>query len=142
MASPSHQSTQRDPLLQQRAWAALTLGLLSLLGIVLIGNLTTRGVYVLPLTFVFGVLAAWLGITALTRASRGRSGRPRGALGGIVLGVMGVAFTALLIVVYASLWPQISQFSSCLSGANTQTARQACQTQFNNSVGSPFGAAP
>jgi hypothetical protein len=141
MASPTHQSTQRDPLLQQRAWAALMMGLLSLLGIALIGNLT-RAVYVLALTFVFGVLAAWLGVTAISRARRGGSGRPRGALGGIVLGVMGLAFSALLIAVFAVLWPQISQLSSCLSGANTQVARQACQTQFTNSVSGTFGVTP
>jgi hypothetical protein len=141
MASQSHQSTQKDPLLQQRAWAALILGLLSLLGIALIGNLT-RAVYVLALTFVFGGLAAWLGVTALSRARRGGSGRPRGALGGVVLGVMGLAFSALLIVGFAVLWPQISQLSTCLAGANTQSARQACQTQFTNSVSSTFGVAP
>jgi hypothetical protein len=140
MASPSHQSMQTDPLLQQRAWAALSLGLLSLLGIGLIGNLA-RAVYVLALTFVFGVLAAWLGVTALSRARRSGSGKPRGALGGIVLGVMGLAFSALLIAWFAAVWPQIGQLSTCMSGANTQAARHACHTRFN-SVSGTFGLAP
>jgi hypothetical protein len=121
------------PEIQQRAWAALTLSVLSLLGITLIGNLT-RAVYVLAMTLLFSVVALWLAVTAMSRAKRGGSLRPRGAIGGVVLGVIGLGFSGLLLIAFTVLGPQLTQYANCLSGANTQAARQACQNEFSNSV--------
>lgn len=125
--------TNPGPEIQQRAWAALMLGALSLLGISLIGNLS-RAVYVLAMTFIFGVLAFWLAVTAISRARRGGSRRPRSAVAGVVLGVLGLGFSGLMLIAFAVLGPQLTQYGRCLSGANTVAARQACQSQFSNSV--------
>jgi hypothetical protein len=58
---PARQLPPPDPALRQRALAALTLGLLSLLGLALgLGNLR-RGVYVAVLTLLFAAVA----VTAL-----------------------------------------------------------------------------
>ncbi len=125
-----------DPALRQRALVAMVLGLLSLIGLMLgLGNLR-RGIYVAVLTLVFAVAAIWLGATASKRARRGGTARPRWAVGGVVLGAFGLAFSALWLMVLAVFWPQLNTYYNCLAGANTVTAQQACHDQFTNSVGS------
>jgi len=125
-----------DPALRQRALAALALGALSLIGLLLgLGNLH-RGIFVVILTLLFAVTAIWLGVTASKKARRSGTARPRWAAGGVVLGGFGLAFSALWLFVLAVFWPQLNTYYNCLSGANTVTAQQACHTQFTNSVGS------
>jgi CDP-diglyceride synthetase len=125
-----------DPAVRQRALAALMLGALSLIGLVLgLGNLR-RGIYVAVLTLLFAMGAIWLGITASRKARRSGTARPRGAVGGITLGWIGLAFSALWLLVLAVFWPQLNAYYNCMGSANTVTAQQACHDQFNNSVGS------
>jgi len=120
---------------RQRALAALALGTLSLIGLLLgLGNLH-RGIYVAVLTLLFAVTAIWLGVTASKTARRRGTARPRWAVGGVVLGGLGLAFSALWLLVLAVFWPQLNAYYNCLSGANTVAAQQACRTQFTNSVG-------
>jgi hypothetical protein len=122
--------------LRQRALAALLLGVLSLIGLMLgLGNLR-RGVFVAALTLVFAAVAIWLGVTSSRKARRSGTARPRGAAGGIVLGAFGLAISALWLMVLAVFWPQLNAYYNCMGGANTVTAEQACHDQFTNSVGS------
>jgi len=123
-----------DPALQQRVWAALMLALISLVSMMLIGNLR-RGVYVVAVAFVIAAIALWLSISAMSRARRGGTGRPRGAVFATVLGAAGLVFSAFVLAGFAMFWPQLTQYANCLSGANTVSAQQACQQQLNNSVG-------
>jgi hypothetical protein len=123
-----------DPAVRQRALAALIIGVLSLAGLMLgLGNLR-RGVYVAVLTLLFGVAAIWLGVTASKKARRTGTARPRWAVGGVVLGGLGLALSALWLLVLAVFWPQLSAYYTCMTGANTVAAQQACHTQFTNSV--------
>ncbi len=125
--------------MRQHALAALSIGALSLLGLAFgLGNLH-RGIYVAVLSLVFGGTAIWLGAGANRRARRGGTARPRGATSGIVVGGLGLAFSALWLLVLAVFWPQLNTYYDCMGGANTVTAQQACHTQFTNSVGSEFG---
>jgi hypothetical protein len=39
-------------------------------------------------------------------------------------------------MVLAVFWPQLNAYYTCMNGANTVTAQQACHDQFTNSVGS------
>ena len=122
--------------MRQRALAALLLGVLSLIGLMLgLGNLR-RGVFVAALTLVFAAVAIWLGVTSSRKARRSGTARPRGAVGGIVLGAFGLAISALWLMVLAVFWPQLNAYYNCMGGANTVTAEQACHDQFTNSVGS------
>jgi hypothetical protein len=123
-----------DPALQQRAWAALLLAVISLFGMMMIGNLR-RGVYVVAVALVIAAIALWLSTSAISRARRGGSGRPRGAMLAAVLGAAGLAFSAFVLAGFAIFWPQLSQYSDCMSGANTVAAQQACRQQLDNSVG-------
>ncbi len=132
---PARQLPPADPVLRQRALAALTMGVLSLLGLALgLGNLR-RGIYVAILALLFAVTAIWLGAGASRRARRSGTARPRGAISGIVLGGFGLAFSALWLLVLAAFWPQLNAYYSCMSSANTVAAQQACHTQLTNSVG-------
>jgi MFS family permease len=124
---------------RQRALAALALGALSLIGLMLgLGNLH-RGIYVAVLTLAFAVAAIWLGVTASRKARRSGTARPRWAVAGVVLGGLGLAFSALWLLVLAVFWPQLNAYYTCMSGANTVATQQACHNQFTNSVGGEFG---
>ena len=121
--------------MRQQALAALVIGALSLIGLMLgLGNLR-RGIYVAVLTLLFAVTAIWLGVTASKKARRSGTARPRGAVGGVVLGGLGLAFSALWLLVLAVFWPQLNAYYTCMNSANTVSAQQTCHNQFTNSVG-------
>jgi hypothetical protein len=122
-----------EPALQQRGWAALVLGALSLIGLSLAGG-QRRAVYVIIVTLLIGAVAVWLGGSAISRAKRGGTARPRGAIGGTVLGGLGLAFSAIMLIVFAVFWNELTTYSDCLNGATTVTAQQACQQQFSHSI--------
>ena len=117
----------------------MALGLLSLLALFLASGLR-HAVYVVVATLVIGALAAWLGSTAVSRARKSRTGRPRGAVAGIVLGLLGLAFSGLALIVFALFWNQLSTYRNCTSAANTLTAQQACQHQLSQTISNDFGS--
>jgi len=132
---PARQLPPPDPAVRQRALAALALGMLSLIGLLLgLGNLH-RGIVVAIVTLVFAAVAIWLGVTANRRARRGGTARPRWAVSGVVLGGLGLAFSALWLMVLAVFWPQLNTYYNCEAGANTVAAQQTCHDQFTKSVG-------
>jgi len=121
---------------RQRALTAMLLGLLSLIALMLgLGNLR-RGIFVAVLALLFAAGAIWLGTSASRKARRSGTARPRWAAGGVVLGCIGLVFSALWLLVLAVFWPQLNTYYNCMSGANTVTAQQACHKQFTDSVGS------
>lgn len=128
-----------DPTLQQRAWAAVMLDLVGIFGMVMMGGNIQRGVYVIAVAIVIAITALWLAITALTRARRIGSSRPRGAVFAIVLSSIGIVFGGIVLLELALFWPQVTQFSSCISAAGTNAAQQACWQQFQNSIGRVAG---
>ena len=135
---PARQLPPPDPATRQRALAGLMLGALSMIGLALgLGNLH-RGIYVAVLSLLFAVTAIWLGAGANRQARRSGSARPRGGTSGVVLGGIGLAFSALWLLVLAVFWPQLNTYYNCMGGANTVAAQQACHTQFTNSVGGEF----
>lgn len=118
---------------QQRAIAALFLGMLSLFGVLGLNNLQ-RGVYVIGLAVLVGVIAIWLSVTAMSRAQRSGTMRPRGSVTAMVIGAVGVVFSGLLLTGFAVFGKQVTTYSQCLSGANTLVAQQDCQDQFVRSI--------
>ena len=109
------------------------LAVVSLLSLMLIGNLR-RGVYVVAVALVIAAIALWVALRAMSLARRGGTGRPRGATLAVVLGAAGFIFSGFMLAGYAVFWPQLTQYSNCLNGANTASTQQACQQQFDNSV--------
>jgi hypothetical protein len=128
-----------DPALQQRSWAALILAVLSLFAMMMMSGNVRRGVFVVAVALIIAATALWLAISAMSRARRGGSGRPRGAILATILGVIGCVFSAFVLAGFLMFWPQLTQYSNCMSGANTVTSQQACQTQLNNQVGNEIG---
>ena len=132
---PARQLPPADPVVRQRALAAVTMGVLSLLGLALgLGNLH-RGIVVAVLALLFGVTAIWLGVGASRKARRSGTARPRGAVSGIALGGFGLAFSVLWLLVLAVFWPQLNTYYSCMNSANTVAAQQACHAQLTKSIG-------
>ena len=125
-----------EPPVRQRALTGTLLGVLSLIALMLgLGNLR-RGIFVAVLALLFAAGAIWLGATASKKARRSGTARPRWAVGGVVLGSIGLAFSALWLLVLAVFWPQLNAYYTCMNGANTVAAQQACHKQFADSVGS------
>lgn len=127
------------PGTQQRALAALVLGLLGIFGLLSVSDLLGLGnmrrcIFLVACSLIVGALALWLGLSALVRSRRAAAGRPRGAISAIVLGGIGILFSVLLLVTFAVLWKQLSAYAHCMAGANTLAAQHACQSQLTRSV--------
>jgi hypothetical protein len=125
--------------MQQRALVALVLGLLGMFGLFSVSDLISlgdlrRSIFLVVFSLLVGAFALWLGVSAATRSRRAAGGRPRGAVSAIVLGSISVLFSALLLITFAVLWPELSTYSRCMQGANTLAAQHACQDQLSRSV--------
>lgn len=119
--------------IQQRGWSALAFGLLSLLGLSAVQD-PGHAVYVLALALLIGAVGVWLGASAASRARRGGSYLPRGAVSGIILGAFGLVLSVIMLAGFALLRDELSAYSNCMKGANTVTAQQSCQNQLSQSV--------
>ncbi|MWA06321.1 hypothetical protein F8568_039465 [Actinomadura sp. LD22] len=82
-----------------------------------------------PLGLVLGVAALVIGIRARRRARTARAVAP-GAVPGIVLGSVGLAFSALSVALTVFLWPELSGYQECLGAANTGTDKTACKHEY------------
>jgi multisubunit Na+/H+ antiporter MnhB subunit len=100
----------------------------------LIGNLH-RAAYVIAVALAVAVLALALAISAVRAAKRTGTRRPRAAVSSLVLGAIGALFSGFALVGLLIFWTQYTQYANCLDGATTVAAHNACQQQFENSVG-------
>lgn len=116
------------------------MSLIGLFGMADSGGNIRRGVYVIAIAVVIAAAALWLAATAMRRARRVGSSRPRGAVFATVLGAFGIGIGAMVLAGCALFWPQLTQYSRCESGAGTLTAQQACYQQMQGSVGGAIGA--
>jgi peptidoglycan/LPS O-acetylase OafA/YrhL len=132
--APRPQLPPAAPALQQRAAAALVLAVLSLITMMLIGNLQ-RAVYVVAVALVVALVGLSLAISAMKAAKRAGTRRPRVARASVLLGAAGTLFSALALVGLLAFWSQYMQYAKCLNGASTVATQSACQQQFKNSVG-------
>jgi hypothetical protein len=121
-------------LLQQRAFAALILALISLVGLLMANGNLRRGIVVLAVTLVIGGAGLWLSTTAMSRAKKAGTARPRLSVLATVLAVAGTGLSTVALLGFALFWPQISQYSNCMAGANTVIAQNACSKQLSNSL--------
>ena len=131
---PRPQLPPAAPALQQRAAAALILALLSLIAMLLIGNLQ-RAVYVIAVALAVAVVGLVLAISAMKAAKRAGTRRPRTALPSVLLGGVGAVFSAFALAGLLIFWSQYMQYAKCLNGAATVATRNACEQQFKNSIG-------
>jgi len=122
-----------SPALQQRAWAALALSVLSLLAMTLISNIH-RGVYVIGVSLVVAIVALAMAIMAMSAAKRAGARRPRGAVAATIIGLVGFVFSSLALAGFLVFHTELNQYANCMSGANTTATQTACQNQLDNSV--------
>jgi hypothetical protein len=118
--------------------AALALAILSLLAMMLIGN-PQRAAAVAGVALAVAVIALVLAIPAMSAAKRAGTRRPRGALAGVILGVLGLLFSGFALLGYLIFGAQLNQYFTCMDQANTVAEQQACQTQLHNSITSKLG---
>jgi hypothetical protein len=88
-----------------------------------------------PVGLVLDAAAVVLGVRARRRA-RQDDLRAQGALAAIVLGVASAGFVVSMLAV---LGPQLSSYSACMSGANTEIAKQNCRTALIQDLERRFG---
>ena len=132
--APGPQLPPAAPALQQRATAALLLALLSLIAMVLIGNLQ-RARYVLEVACVVALVGFVLAVSSIRAAKRSGARRPRASLAAAVLGALCAGFAALATIGFLIFGAQFTQYANCLNAAGSSTAAQnACQTAFSNAV--------
>ncbi len=123
--------------MRQRAVAALILGMLSLLALLGVSTNFHRGVYLVVFSLAVGIAACWFGITAMRKARLAVTMRPRGAVAGIVLGVIGALLSLVGLFILAVYWQQLNTYSQCVNQANTPSAQQACADQLTKSTNFP-----
>src|SRR6516162_9509860 len=123
------QAKPAEPAAQQRAVAALLVALLSLTGVLALGD-PQRGVYLLAYALLAGVVAMWLAVTSLARARRGRTARPHGSAAATAIAGIGILLSAILLLGFIVFGRQMSAYGQCLRDAGTSAARQSCQVQF------------
>lgn len=128
-----------DKELKQRAIASLVLGALALVALLGLSSDLRRGLYLLLFSAVIGIGSCVIGITAVRKARKTGSFRPRGAIGGIVLGAMAALVSIPILITYLAYPTQVTNYVNCLSNAQNSGAQQACMHRFYKSihVGSP-----
>lgn len=131
-----------DKELRQRAIASLVLGALALVALLGLSGDLHRGIYLLMFSAVIGLGSCVIGITAVRKARKTGSFRPRGAVGGIVLGTLAALVSIPILVTYLAYPTQVTNYVNCLSQAQTSSAQQACMNRFYKSIhlGSPASA--
>lgn len=128
-----------EQAVQQRAVAALLVALLSLTGILALGD-PQHGVYLVAYALLAGVVAMWLAVTSLARARRDRTARPRGSAAATAIAGVGILVSMVVLAAFIVLGRQMAAYGQCLSAAGTTTAQQSCQAQFTRAVNREISA--
>jgi hypothetical protein len=115
------------------------IAILSLAGMLSLSDLS-RGVYLVSYALLAGVIAFWLAVSAIVRARRDTTARPRGAVTATVIACLGIALSGVMLVAFVVLSKQLSTYSNCLAGASTVSSQQACQDQFTHAVSKKISA--
>jgi hypothetical protein len=130
---PGRVAAPAEPASQQRAVAALLLALLSLVGLLSL-NYLQRGVYLAAYALLAGLMALWLAVTALSRARRGRTARPRGSVTATVIAAIGIILSTIMLLAFAVFGRQLTEYGRCLGAASTPSDQQTCQSEFIRAV--------
>ena len=110
------------------------LGALALVAMLGLSGDLRRGIYLLLFSAVIGLSSCVIGITAVRKARKTGSFRPRGAVGGIILGLLAALVSIPILVTYLAYPTQVTNYVNCLSQAQTSSAQQACMNRFYKSI--------
>ncbi|GAA2634574.1 hypothetical protein SMC26_15410 [Actinomadura fulvescens] len=117
--SPWRSPGQGPRPVERLGWRALWLGA---------GAMLTT-LFFFPIGLVLGIAALVVGIKA-RRGARRRQAVAPGAIAGLVLGSIAVAFSAFSLALTVFLWPELSGYQSCVGKANTSTDEKACRDEY------------
>ncbi len=120
--------------LKQRAIASAVFGALSLVALLGIGTDLRKGVYVLLFSAAIGIAGSVIGITALVKARRTGTYRPRFAVAGIVLGALAALISTPILITYLAFPTQVNDYVNCLQQAQNSSQQQACMSKFYKSI--------
>jgi hypothetical protein len=116
-------------------------GAIALVALFGLGTDLHRGVYLLIFSAAVGIAGVVIGITALVKARKTGSYRPRYAVAGIVLGAFATLFAASILTIYLAFPTQVSNYINCLRQAQSNSSDQrVCITNFYKSTGVPRAA--
>jgi hypothetical protein len=119
--------------LRHRALASLVLSVLALVALLGLGGDLHRGVYLLIFSAVVGIGSCVIGITAVVKARKTGCYRPRGSIGGIVLGAMAAVLSIPILVTYLAFPRQVDNYVKCVN-QNPSGNEQSCMDKFYKSI--------
>jgi hypothetical protein len=125
---------QPDRELRHRALASLVLGVLALVALLGLGGDLHRGVYLLIFSAVVGIGSCIIGITAVIKARKTGSYRPRGSIGGIVLGALAAVLSIPILATYLAFPHQVDNYVKCLNQNQGSGSEQSCMDKFYKSI--------
>lgn len=120
--------------LKQRSIAAAVFSALSLVALLGLGTDLRKGIYVLLFSAIVGISGSVIGITALVKARRTGTLRPRWAVMGIVLGALAAFISIPIIATYLAFPTQVNNYVNCLQQAQNTTQQQSCMSKFYKSI--------
>jgi hypothetical protein len=123
-----------DRELRQRAIASLVFGAIGLVALLGLGTDLHKGVYLLIFSAVVGLSGCIIGITAVVKARKTSTYRPRGAVAGIVLGALASLISIPILAVYLAFPTQVSNYVNCLRQAQNSSDQSACMSKFYKSI--------
>ncbi len=128
-----------DPALQHRSVAALFVAMLSLAGFLGFNFDLHRGILIVLYALLAGVVALWLGLTAMSRARRNRTARPRGSVAATAIAGVGIGLSTAMLLAFAVFGKQLTTYGQCLSGAVTVQAQQSCYNHLSHELNRQIG---
>jgi len=123
-----------EPALQHRALAALCVALLSLVGFLGFNIEVHHGIVIVMYALLAGATALWLSVTAMRRARRSRTARPRGSVTATVIASVGIGLASLMLGAFGLFGHELSDYGRCMSAATTLAAQQSCYNSFSHAL--------
>src|SRR4029077_17617716 len=107
-----------EPALRHRALAALIVALLSLAGLLGFNIEAQRAVLTVIYSLLPGPTALWLALTAMRRARRSGTARPRGSVAATVIAGVGIGLAGAMLIAFGLFGQQLSNYGRCLGRGN------------------------
>jgi hypothetical protein len=135
-ARPARPRPTRPPdrELRQRGIASVLLGVASLFALIGLRSDPQRFVYLLIFSAVIGVASVVIGITAVLKARRTGSFRPRGVIGGIILGSLAAVLSIPLLAWYIAFPRPVDNYITCITQTQTTGGDKTCLDKFYRSI--------
>jgi hypothetical protein len=110
------------------------LSVLALVALLGLGGDLHRGVYLLIFSAVVGIGSCIIGITAVVKARKTGCYRPRGSIGGIVLGALAAVLSIPILATYLAFPHQVDNYVKCLNQNQGSGSEQSCMNKFYKSI--------